>query len=653
MEGLAQALERAVDFHRRGDLAAAEGLYLQLLDVPADHCDVLHMLGVLRYQQKRFPEARSLLDAALRTRPKFPPALLCYGLVLDALERHEEAVASYDKALVLHPNFPEALYNRGIALRKLKRFVEALASFERALEIKPDDVDALNNRGFTLQELRRPVEALASYDRALALRPDHAGALYNRAAVLSDLHRPAEALASYDRVLALRPDYVEALNNRGLVLLDLHRPAEALASFERAVAIRPDHASALNNRGNTLQDLQRPAEALASYDQLLTVRPDHAEALYNRGVVLRDLHRLAEALASFDRVLSINPDHVDALNNRGVVLRDLNRPLEALASYDRALSIDPDNAETHSNRSCLRLLLGDFDRGWEEFEWRWRVRDFARWRRGFAEPLWHGDEPLEGRTILLHAEQGFGDAIQLIRYVALVAAKGARVVLEVPPPLKELCARIAGAALVIGAGEELPGFDCHCPLLSLPLAFKTRLDTIPKTVPYVWPGEQRVMEWKHRLPESGLRRIGIAWAGNPKFKGDHTRSIGLAQLSPLLSAPGIEFLGLQKDLREGDREILRNNPHVTYAGDAIGDFDDTAAIMSSADLVISSDTSVAHLAGAMGKPVWVLLQSVADWRWLLDRADSPWYPTARLFRQPEAGDWHSVIRRVEEELLRV
>jgi tetratricopeptide (TPR) repeat protein len=653
MGDLAQALERAVEFHRRGNLAAAEGLYLQLLDVQADRCDVLQMLGLLRYQQKRFPEARSLLDAALRMRPNFLPALLSCGLVLDALERHEEAVASYDKALTLHPKYAEALYNRGMALRKLKRFVEALASFERALEIKPDDVDALNGRGFTLQDLRRPLEALASYDRALAIRPDHAGALYSRASVLRDLHRPAEALASYDRVLAIRPDYVEALNNRGLVLLDLHRPAEALASFDRALAIRPDHASALNNRGNTLQDLQRPAEALASYDKLLTIRPDHAEAVYNRGVVLRDLHRLAEALASFDKALSINPDHVDALNNRGVVLRDLNRPVEALASYDRALSIDPDNAETHSNRSCLRLLLGDLDRGWEEFEWRWRVRDFARWRRGFAEPLWHGDEPLEGRTILLHAEQGFGDAIQLARYVPLVAAKGARVVLEVPPPLKDMCARIAGAGLVIGRGETLPAFDCHCPLLSLPLAFKTRLDTIPATVPYLSVSEERVDKWKRQLPETGMRRIGIAWAGNSKFKGDQTRSIGLVQLSPLLSVPGIEFLGLQKDLREGDRDILRHNSHVKYVGDAIEDFDDTAAIMSSADLVISSDTSVAHLAGAMGKPVWVLLQFVADWRWLLDRADSPWYPTARLFRQPKAGDWPSVIRRVREELLRV
>jgi hypothetical protein len=407
---------------------------------------------------------------------------------------------------------------------------------------------------------------------------------------------------------------------------------------------------ALNNRGNTLQALGRPAEALASYDRALAVRPGYAEALYNRGIVLRGLKGPAEALASFDRALAIDPNHVDALNNRGMVLRDLNRPLEALASYDRALSVDPGYAEVHSNRSCLRLLLGDFERGWEEFEWRWRVPDFAPWRRDFAQPLWRGDTSLAGKTILLHAEQGFGDAIQFVRYVPLVAAAGATVVLEVPPPLKALLSELAAAALVVGRGEELPAFDCHCPLLSLPLAFKTRLETIPATVPYVSPAQDRVLKWQPLLPPRGPRRVGIAWAGNASFKGDQTRSIGLARLSPLLAVAGTQLVSLQKDLRDGDRDILRSNPQIIHLGDAINDFADTAAVMSELDLVISSDTSVAHLAGALGKPVWVLLQYVADWRWLRDRGDNPWYPTARLFRQPRIDDWESVVRQVEHEL---
>jgi tetratricopeptide (TPR) repeat protein len=652
MDNSSQVLNRAIDFHRKGNLAAAENLYLELLEERPDHFDGLQMLGILRCQQRRFLDAVSLIGAALRVNPTAPPAFLNYGLALDALKRHEEALASYDRALVLQPSYAEALYHRGVALRNLNRPAEALASFERALSVKPDYVDAHNDRGYALQDLNRPAEALASYDRALVLQPDHARTLYNRGGVLRDLQRPAEAVADYDKALAIRPDYAEALNNRGLALLDLRRPAEALASFDRALSIRPDYATALNNRASTLQDLGRPAEALASYDKVLAIRPSYAEALYNRGIVLRNLQRPAEALASFDKALSIDPNHVDALNNRGIVLRDLDRPLEALASYDRALAIDPGNAETHSNRSSLRLLLGDFDRGWEEFEWRWRVRDFAPWRRDFAEPLGLGDGPLEGRTILLHAEQGFGDAIQFVRYAPLVAARGAKVVLEVPTPLTALLSGVAGAALVIGRGEKRPELDCHCPLLSLPLAFKTRLDTIPAPIAYLSAPQDRVIEWKQRLPATGMRRIGIAWAGNANFKGDQTRSIGLARFLPLLSVAGIELFGLQKDLRDGDRDILRGHSRVMHLGDAMEDFSDTAAVMSSLDLVISSDTSVAHLAGALGKPVWVLLQYAADWRWLLGRSDSPWYPTARLFRQPEIGDWESVIRQVADALSR-
>jgi tetratricopeptide (TPR) repeat protein len=650
MQDLAQVFDQATDLHRKGNLAAAESLYLQLLQARSDHFDALHLLGILRYQQGRLAEALSLIGAALQRNPGFAPALLNHGLVLAALRRRQEALASYDQALAIKPDYAEAHYNRGVVLGGLKRLAEALASFDQALSISPHYVDALNNRGIALRGLQRLDEALASFERALAIRPDYVDALYNRGNTLRSVERHQEALASLDKALSIKPDHVDALYQRGLVLLHLDRPAEALASYDQALAVNPGHAAALNNRANTLHVLDRAAEALAGYDQALAIRPDYAEALYNRGTVLADLERHVEALASFDQALAIMPHHVDALNNRGMVLRDLKRHAEALASYDRALSIEPDRAETHANRSCLRLLLGDFDAGWEEFEWRWQVAETAPWKRDFAEPLWLGEESLEGRTILLHAEQGFGDAIQFVRYAPLVAAKGAQVILEVPPPLTALLARIAGVSCVIGRGETLPRFDCHCPLLSLPLAFKTRLGTIPATVPYVFASEDRTLEWRQQPARSGRRRIGVAWAGNPMFKGDQTRSLGLAILSPLLAVAGIEFLSLQKDLRAGDREILQDNPLVTHLGDAIEDFADTAAVMASVDLVITSDTAVAHLAGALGKPVWVLLQYVADWRWLLDRDDSPWYPTARLFRQPQIGDWESVIAQVRSAL---
>jgi tetratricopeptide (TPR) repeat protein len=650
MQDLAQLFDQAADLHRKGNLAAAESLYLQLLAARSDHFDALHLLGILRYQQGRLNEALALIGAALQRNPGFAPALLNQGLVLDALKRRAEALASYDKALAIQPDYVEALYNRGVVLGGMNRLAEALASFDAILAIMPEHIQALNNRGVALRGLKRLDEALASFDRVLAIKPDHVDALANRAGTLRNLERHREALASYDAVLRIQPRHADALYHRGLVLLALQRPAEALASYDQALALRPNHAEALNNRANTLHVLNRAVEALAGYDQALAIRPDYAEALYNRGVVLQELRRPAEALASLDRTLAVKPDHVDALNNRGIVLRDLQRHAEALASYDRALAIEPDNAETHVNRSCLQLLLGDLDRGWEEFEWRWRVRETAPWRRDFAEPLWLGEAPLAGRTILLHAEQGFGDAVQFVRYATLVAASGAEVVLEVPPPLTALLARIEGVSRVIGRGEQLPAFDCHCPLLSLPLAFKTALATIPGRVPYLFASEDRSIRWRQRLPPSGKRRVGIAWAGNPMFKGDQTRSPGLARLCPLLSVAGVEFLSLQKDLRTGDRELLASHPLVTHLGDTVEDFGDTAALMAGVDLVITSDTSVAHLAGALGRPVWVLLQHVPDWRWLLGRDDSPWYPTARLFRQPAIGDWDSVIRQVMTRL---
>ncbi len=684
MRDASQLFRQAADLHFRGQLEIAEKLYREILAVQPGHFDARHFLGVLQSQQGRGSEALASIEAALRTNPDFPPALVNCAGVLRALGRPAEALARLDRALTLKPDYPEALYNRGLALQELACPTEALASFEQALALRPDYLEALMSRASALRRLNRPLEALATCDRILALRGDLSDAHLNRANVLRDLDRLPEALASFERALALRPGDVAALINRGNVLRDLKRPAEALASYQQAVAIKPDHAGALYNRGNALQDLKRPAEALASFDQALAIMPDnaealnnragalrslgraaealasceqalaikpnHADALYNRGNALADLQRPAEALASFDQALAIVPGHVAALNNRAGALRNLGRPADALASLERAAAIDPGRAETLFNRACDRLLLGDLDGGWRDYEWRWKTPDQASWQRSFGQPLWLGEQTLDGRSILVHAEQGFGDAIQFARYVPLVAARAGRVILEVQPALKGLLCRLEGASLVIGRGEALPAFDCHCPLASLPLAFKTTLETIPAAVPYLSAHEERLIKWRARLPATGLPRIGIAWAGNPGFRDDATRSVGLARLAPLLAPPGVAFFGLQKDLRSGDRELLRDHPAITYLGDTIEDFDDTAAIVSALDLVISSDTSIVHLAGALGKPVWILLQRAADWRWLLERADSPWYPTARLFRQPAFGDWDSVLREARAAL---
>src|SRR5215469_538638 len=502
---------------------------------------------------------------------------------------------------------PAQALSQALEFHRSGRLTAAEAIYLQILRAQPDNPHGLHYLGLLRYQQRRFGEALAAFARALAIEPDYLEALGNRARLLRELGRPAEALADFDRALAIKPDQAQLFNLRGLALIELGRHEEALASFEQALAIRPDYVVALNNRGNALQDLRRPLEALASYQAALALQADHVGALYNRGTVLRDLQRPLEALASYDKALTLKPDHVDALNNRGLVLTDLRRPQEAIASYEAALAIRPDLAEAQANRGCLRLLLGDFERGWSDHESRWRTPDFAPWRRDFAQPLWLGEAPLAGKTILLHAEQGLGDAIQFARYVPRFAALAGKVILEAPAALAGMFSRLPGGVAIVPRGAELPAFDCHCPLLSLPLAFKTRLDTIPATMPYLSATEERIIKWRERLPPSGARRVGIAWAGNPNFKNDRARSIGLMRLSPLLAAPGIEFLSLQKDLRPGDREALNGHPQVRHLGDAIEDFDDTAAIISLLDLVVSSDTSVVHLAGALGKPVFILL----------------------------------------------
>jgi len=488
------------------------------------------------------------------------------------------------------------------------------------------------------------------FEQALACKPDYAEAHYNQGVTLMQTNRLADAVTRYERALAIKPDYAEAYNGLGAVLLMQGKSTAAIACFERALAIQPDYVEAINNRGSALRHRKCYAEAVTSFDQVLAIKPDNVEALYNRGNALQGLKRHADAVASFDHALAIKPDYVEVFNNRANSLLALRRHAEALASFDQALAIKPAYAETHWNLSCLQLLLGDFDPGWKEYEWRWKTQDFASGRRDFAKPLWLGEESLHGRTILLHAEQGLGDTIQFVRYVPLVAAGATRVILELPPPLTGLLSGIKGPSLIIGRGQEPPEFDCQCPLLSLPLALKTRLETIPATIPYLSASADRVIKWQQRLPETGRRRIAIVWAGNPNFKGDHARSIGLTRFSPLFSLAGVEFISLQRDLRDGDSDILQNYPHVIQLGDEIADFADTDALLALADLVITCDTSVAHLAGAMGRPTWILLSFSPDWRWLLDRDDSPWYPTIRLFRQPRIDDWESVVARLIGEL---
>jgi tetratricopeptide (TPR) repeat protein len=657
MPNASSPLAEAITLHRAGRLADAEKIYHSILATRPDDFDSLHLLGVVFLQRGQPAEAIRQLDAALARYPDNASALNNRGNALNALMRFEEAVASYDRALAAEPNYAEAHSNRGATLHRLRRFQEAVASYDRALALQPDYAEAHTNRGNSLHALEQYEEALASHDRALALRPNYAEAHSNRGNALHALTRYEEALASYDRALALRPEYPEAYCNRANALQALKRFAEALASCERAIALRPNNAEAYSNRGNALQELRRFPEALASHDCALAMRPDYAEAHYNRGNVLMELKRFEDALASFERALALRPDYAEALLTRGNALQELGRCGEASASYERALAVRPDYADAHFNAALCRLLVGDFKRGCEEYEWRWETAPGKIGKRNFSQRLWTGCEEIAGRTILLHAEQGFGDTIQFCRYVPLVAKRANRVILEVQEPLLTLMATLAGAAQIVSRDDPLPDFDVHCPLLSLPLAFGTELASIPGDTPYLSAPVDRTEAWHARLGQHEKRRIGLVWAGNPRKqladarRIDGERSIAFDSLAPILHVAGCEFYSLQKGgdavAQLHDSTLCRQIIDVT---DDLHDFSDTAALIENLDLVISVDTVVAHLAGALGKPFWLINRYNTCWRWLLDREDSPWYPTARLFRQDSTRDWDSVIGRVQAAL---
>jgi tetratricopeptide (TPR) repeat protein len=608
-------LQRAMEAYREGRLNEAAFSCRLVLAVDKKQFDATHLLGLIEFQRDQLSEAHAFFRQAVKINPRSVHALSNLALVLQRLDRHDEALINLNKALAIEPSNALALNNRGHILWRLKRLEEALKSLDQALAVKPDYDDALCNRGNVLVELQRFEEALACYDRALSMAPQDA------------------------------PTW----NNRANTLLALGRRSEAMASYDRAQQLDPCDLSILKDRGSALYYENRHEEAISCFDQALALKPGDIYFIYKRGTVLAKLNRYEEALACFDHALAAQPDNVDALDNRGSVLAALQRAAEAIASYDRALAIKPETAEAHWNRGLTLLRVGDYEHGWDEYEWRWKLPDVQHQPRDFSQPQWLG-EPIRGKTILLHAEQGFGDTIHFLRYVPLVAGLGAKVIVEVQRELRSLASRIEGASLVLNRGEALPSFDYHCPLLSLPRAFKTRLETIPSKTPYLTAASEKLSTWDELLVRSGKPRIGIAWAGNATFSGDATRSIGLQRLAPLLSLPHFQFVSLQKDLRAGDDEILRKHPDVVDLGNRLVDFSDTAAIMSLLDLVISSDTAIVHLAGALGRPVWVLLEHLPEWRWLLGRDDSPWYPSARLFRQPASGDWESVVSRVVGEV---
>jgi tetratricopeptide (TPR) repeat protein len=619
--------------------------------------------GFQLLQQGRLEEAWNAYHEALRLDPNQALAHHMIGLIALQAGQFEIGVESLQRSIALNPGDSVAYGNLGNGLSQLGRSDEALTAYAKALVLNPAFLDALNNRAILLGRLGRHAEALADYDRALTAEPRAAFVHNNRAEALKGLGRTEEALASYDQAIALDPSGTDAIYNRANLEAELRLREAAETDYRRVISLRPDHLEAHVNLGNLLADLDRPAEALASYDLALAMRPDLPPALSNRADALRMLGRYDEALDTCGRAIALDPSFSDALINRAAVLFELARHREAADDFEAALRLDPGRAEAETHLGCALLALGDYQAGWARYEARSRITE-ERSRfvvdRAFGRTQWRGEEPLQGKTILLHSEQGLGDTLQFCRYASLAEAAGARVVLEAEKPLLPVLETLAGVETVVEKGTALPEFDLHCSLMSLPRAFRTSLETVPAAVPYLHADRDKVRSWAKRLGARGRPRVGLVWSGG--FRADRPqlwalnrrRNIALELLAPLAAADA-DFYSLQKGQpAEGELAELQargwDGPAITDFTADLHDFGDTAALIDNLDLVISVDTSTAHLAGAMGKPVWLLNRFDSCWRWMTDRADSPWYPTLRLFRQKRIGEWGPVVEDVARTL---
>ncbi len=539
-----------------------------------------------------------------------------------------------------------ALLDAAVARHQAGDLAGAEVLYRHVLEGDPGNLAAHVNLGILNLGRGHTAAALAGADAALARDDTHARAWNLKGLALVGGGDPRAALTCYDRALACDPSSADAAANRAAVLLDLEDAAGAADACRAVLRTRPD-APCHCILGLALFHQNLPTEAVAEFDAALTLAPGMTEAHNGRANALRRLGRLEEAILGYTQAIACNPGAADAYNNRAVAWQYLRRIPEALADYDAALARAPAHTEARWNRGLVRLLAGDYERGFQDYEERWRSAVMRRHARAFSVPQWRGED-VAGKTILIHAEQGLGDALQFCRYVPLVAARGARVVLEVHKPLRRLLTRLPGAAVVITSDDPPPAIDLHCPMLSLPAAFKTTVDTIPAAVPYLAPDPDVAAAWRTKLGPRRRPRVGVVWAGRPDNQNDINRSMPVETLAPWLAA-GVEFHCLQKQVSAQDRAWAEARG-VIFHDQALADFADTAALAASMDVVISVCTSVAHLAGALGLPTWIALCFAADWRWLLHRADSPWYPTARLFRQPARDNWAAVAEEVAAEL---
>jgi tetratricopeptide (TPR) repeat protein len=609
--------ERARACHRSGDLRQARDLYRQVVTGEAYHAEAWHLLATCHH----------------------------------GLGEIKEAVEAYGQALRLRPASPELHCGLGSALAAAGRRDAALEHFQQALRLEPGHVEALMAMGVLLGEAGRPAEALPVLQQVVQARPDVAQAHHNLGVALAQLGRTEEAANCLQEAVRVQPNYADAHCHLGNLLRDLRRLPEAEEHYRTCIAQRPDHAAAYINLGLSLTETGRHTEAMVLLRQATRLSPKSKEAWNNLGLAYSGRGEFVQARSCYEEALRLASDYTEAHVNLGSAWKEEGHLDEALACYQVALWYRPELPSAHYNRALTLLQAGDYERGWPAYEWRWRRPTMPP--RPFVQPRWDGSS-LEGKTILLWCEQGLGDAIQFVRYAPLVKERGGRVVLECPANLVSVLQTCPGVDVIVAEGVPPPDFDVQAPLLSLPALFSTTLASVPGTVPYLFPDQKLVEAWREKLGRAeGNVLIGVVWQGNPRHGWDHWRSFPLTALAPVAAVPGVRLVSLQQGPGVEQLRSLGGRFQVLDLGDDLdrgGGFADTAAVMANLDVVVTADTAAAHLAGALGVPTWLALAAVADWRWLLGREDTPWYPTMRLFRQQGLNRWGDVFERMAAEL---
>ena len=691
-----QTLAHARALDQQGRLAEAIVAYRQFLTIEPRNGDALQLLGIALARVGNTGEAVEALSAAAAIQPGNPFLQANLANALNETGRPSEALSYYGRAVVLKPDFAAAHRGRGMTLLRLGQLDAAVQALSNAVRLQPDNAGFENDLGVALERLDRKADALTHFERAVQLNPGHAEAHHNRALVEAALGRHTEALVSLDRAQALQPQRAAIHANRGHVLADLGRADEAIASYNKALALQPRDAMTLRKRGQLLLTQQRITDAIADFQASAALAPQDIDTHFLQGVALALQEQHETALLSFERALELDPRSAEILNNRGVALGQLSRHEDALSSFLLAIANAPGNIEAYTNaantlttlqrhgeaqqyfdlalsikpqdssllwgKARALLSLGDFRQGWPLYEARLQLEYLRSLRRHSDLPRWQGGESIEGKTLFVFAEQGLGDTVQFCRYLPLLAARGAKVIFEVQPALKALLetSPLSGAPTpvqILAVDDSLPSFDLATPLLSLPWLLGTELETVPADVPYLGADPARKASWQGRLAALPGLKAGLVWQGHietEKYGGCIGRSSGLAAMAPLAEVPGVTLVSLQKDVSAEQRAQVPFGSKVLQLTDprdmGPAAMMDTAAIMSGLDLVVTTDTLTAHLAGALGIPVWVVLSASPDWRWLTEREDSPWYPTMRLFRQRAGGGWSEVYERVAREL---